>query len=462
MRIKLIAPHDQNGSTISSASTFAIRKVNLPLLAALTPPQHTVAIVDEAFAPDNTGEDVDLVGITVMTDLVVRAYQIADNYRARGVKVVMGGIHPTVLPGEALEHADAVVAGEAETVWGKLLSDAAAGKLQQIYRTNAPADLACRPLARLDLYPKYTHRSYTPLATGVEAARGCPYDCEFCSIGAVMGRRYRPRPTPEVIHEIAAAGSEHVFFVDDALAIDRPAAKRLFAEMTPMGLKWAGQGTITLASDPDLLRLMKRSGCVGLLVGFESVQPDPSGGMKKLTSLRVGFTEAVRRFHDQGITVVGAFVFGFDHENADVFAQTHEFIVKNRLDAAQLRILTPLPGTRLYARLLQTGRLFAPDWWLRGYPADTLLYQPRSMAPEQLVDGFAQLNRQVCSFGSILKRFWGVNPLRRGGFGCSVYAGFNLATRERYLQGLSIPQPFVDRRVPAEKPIAPQTAWVRD
>ena len=443
MKIKLIAPHDVSPDSISSAQTFAIQKANLPLLAALTPTEHEVTIVDEVFDADDTSEDVDLVGITVMTDLALRAYQIADAYRKDGVKVVMGGIHPTVLPGEALQHADAVVIGEADTIWTKLLSDAASGKMQKLYRAGACANLAGMPIPRRDLYPKRTSDSFTPLATGMETGRGCPYNCEFCSVGSVMGHRYRMRPAHEVIAEIASAGNSKLFFVDDALAVNRAAARRLFQEMIPLGLKWAGQGHVALAEELDLLRLMKRSGCVGLLIGFESVQKELVGGMPKITSLRIGYEEAVRRFHGEGIALLGAFVFGFDHQTPEVFDQTFEFSLKNRLDAVELRILTPFPGTRLYSRLLKEDRMYSPDWWLHGYPADTLLFHPKSMAPDQLVDGFVALNRQIYSVNAILKRFLGMSPKRRGAFGCSVYAGLNWATRRRYFRGIGIPQPFV-------------------
>jgi radical SAM superfamily enzyme YgiQ (UPF0313 family) len=445
MRIKLIAPNEVSPDTISSAQTFAIQKANLPLLAALTPSEHVVTIVDEVFEADDAGEDVDLIGITVMTDLVLRSYQIADSYRKRGVKVVMGGIHATVLPDEALQHADAVVIGEAETAWPKLLSDAASGNMQKVYRASTVTNLAGMPVPRWDLYPKRIAGSYIPLTTGIETGRGCPYSCEFCSIGSVMGRQYRMRPTSEVIVDIASAGNSHLFLVDDALAVNRTASRKLFAEMIPFGLRWAGQGNITLAEDVDLLRSMKRSGCVGLLVGFESVQKEPSSGMMKLRSLQISFEEAVRRFHGEGIALLGAFVFGFDHENADVFDQTLEFSIKNRLDAIELRILTPFPGTPLYSRLLKEGRLFKPDWWLSGYPADTLLFQPKGMTSDQLVDGFVRLNRQSYSASSIFKRFFGMSPMRRGMFGGAVYAGLNWATRQRYMRGIRIPQPFVKR-----------------
>jgi radical SAM superfamily enzyme YgiQ (UPF0313 family) len=443
MKIKLIAPHEQSEDNISSAQTFKIQKVNLPLLAALTPPEHSVKIVDEAFVPDVLNEEVDLVGITVMTDLALRAYQIAEAYRWRGVKVVMGGIHTTVLPGEALQHADAVVIGESEEIWPKLLSDAASGEMQKLYCANKISNLNGVPTPRRDLYPKPLYKSYTPLASGIETARGCPYDCEFCSIGSVMGRQYRSRPIPEVLAEIESIDASHLFFVDDALALNRPTAKKLFTEMIPLRLKWAGQGPVSLAEDLELLKLMRRSGCVGLLIGFESVQKEAQNEMKKIKNLKIDFSEAIRRFHDEGIALLGAFVFGFDHENKDVFDQTLEFSIKNRLDCIELRILTPFPGTRLYKRLLEEGRLFAPNWWLQGYPPDTLLFQPKGMTSEDLIEGFIRLNRQTYSLGSIIKRFFGINPWKRNPFGCLVYAGSNLATRKRYLSGLSIPQPFV-------------------
>jgi radical SAM superfamily enzyme YgiQ (UPF0313 family) len=258
-----------------------------------------------------------------------------------------------------------------------------------------------------------------------------------------MGRQYRARPVSEVIAEIGSIDSPHLFFVDDALALNRPTAKKLFAEMMRLRLKWAGQGPVSLAEDLELLRLMRRSGCVGLLVGFESVQKEAQDGMKKIRNLRIDFSEAIRRFHDEGIAILGAFIFGFDHENKDIFDQTLEFSIKNRLDCIELRILTPFPGTRLYKRLLEEGRLFAPNWWLQGYPPDTLLFQPKGMTSEDLIEGFIRLNRQTYSFGSIIKRFFGMSPWKRNPFGCLVYAGSNLATRKRYLRGLSIPQPFV-------------------
>jgi radical SAM superfamily enzyme YgiQ (UPF0313 family) len=442
MKIKLIAPREQREDTLSSS--FKFQRVNLPLLAALTPPCHTVTIVDEALAPDDTSQDVDLVGITVMTDLALRAYHIADTYRRKAVKVVMGGIHPTVLPEEALEHADAVVVGEAEGIWPRLLSDAASGKMQRLYRAVRMTDLKDLPKPRRDLFPATQGNGYAPIPIGVETSRGCPNDCDFCSIGRTLGHQYRVRPVQEVIAEIESIDSRHLFFVDDALGLNRNAAKKLFTEMIPLRRLWLGQGTVSLAEDLELLRLMRRSGCMGLLVGFESVQKETQNEVKKIRNLRIDFYEAMRRFHGEGFGVLGAFVFGFDYESKDVFEQTLEFVMRSRMDCVELRILTPFPGTRLYERLLSEGRLFVRDWWLRGYPPDTLLFQPKGMTADELIDGFARLNRQAYSFGAMTKRFFGMSPWKRTLLGCQVYAGINLSTRKRYFKGLRNPQPFAE------------------
>jgi radical SAM superfamily enzyme YgiQ (UPF0313 family) len=439
MKIKLIAPHEQREDTITNP--FKLERVNLPLLAALTPPGHSVTIVEEAFAPDDINQDVDLVGITVLTELARRAYRIADTYRRKGVKVVMGGIHPTVLPEEALEHSDAVVVGEAEGIWPRLVSDAAAGRMQRIYRSDKATDLKGLPKPRRDLLSGSKYQGCSRIPVGVETSRGCPYDCEFCCIGLTLGQQYRVRPVQEVIAEIVAIDSPHILFCDDALGLNRNVAKELFTEMIPLRRRWLAQGTVSLAEDPELLRLMQRSGCLGLLIGFESVQKGTQNEVKKIKNLRVDFHEAMRRFHGEGFGILGSFVFGFDYENKDVFDQTFEFIMKCRMDVVQLRILTPYPGTRLYKRLLREDRLLVRDWWLRGYPPDTLFFQPKGMTADELLSGYARFNRQVYSLGAMMKRFLGMSPWKRTLLGCQAYAGVNLATRKRYFKGLENLQP---------------------
>jgi radical SAM superfamily enzyme YgiQ (UPF0313 family) len=245
-----------------------------------------------------------------------------------------------------------------------------------------------------------------------------------------------------VIAEIESIDSPHLFFVDDALGLNRDVAKKLFTQMIPLRRRWLAQGTVSLAEDLELLRLMGRAGCLGLLIGFESVQKAAQNEVMKIKNLKIDFSEAMRRFHGEGFGILGSFVFGFDYENKDVFAQTLEFIMRCRMDVVQLRILTPYPGTRLYKRLLSEGRLFVRDWWLRGYPPDTLLFQPKGMTADELISGYARLNRQAYSLGAMMKRFLGMSPWKRTLLGCQAYTAVNLSTRKRYFKGLGNPQPF--------------------
>jgi radical SAM superfamily enzyme YgiQ (UPF0313 family) len=213
--------------------------------------------------------------------------------------------------------------------------------------------------------------------------------------------------------------------------------------MIPLRRRWLAQGTVSLAEDVELLSLMQRAGCLGLLIGFESVQKDTQNEVNKIKNLKIDFYEAMHRFHGEGFGILGSFVFGFDYENRDVFEQTLEFIMRCRMDVVQLRILTPYPGTRLYKRLLSEGRLFVNDWWLRGYPPDTLLFEPKGMTAEELINGYASLNKQAYSFVAMTQRFLGMSPWKRTLLGCQLYAGVNLATRNRYFNALRNPQPFV-------------------
>jgi radical SAM superfamily enzyme YgiQ (UPF0313 family) len=304
-------------------------------------------------------------------------------------------------------------------------------------------DLQGLPKPGRDLFPGTKGKGYIPIPIGVETSRGCPYDCEFCCIGQTLGQQYRVRPAQEVIAEIESIDSPHLFFVDDALGLNRKVAKEFFTQMVPLRRRWLAQGTVSLAEDLELLGLMRRSGCLGLLIGFESVQKATQNEVMKIKNLRIDFYEAMRRFHGEGFGILGSFVFGFDYENKDVFEQTLEFIMRCRMDVVQLRVLTPYPGTRLYKRLLSEERLFVRDWWLRGYPPDTLLFQPKGMKADELISGYARLNRQAYSLGAMMKRFLGMSPWKRTLLGCQAFAGVNLSTRKRYFQGLRNPQPFV-------------------
>jgi radical SAM superfamily enzyme YgiQ (UPF0313 family) len=290
MRIKLIAPSVKMKMSLHGSRVFKIQRLSLPLLAALTPPGQTIRIVDEDFTPDDFNENVDLVGITVMTEQAPRAYQIAEFYRQRGAKVVMGGVHPTLLPGEASKYADAIVIGEAEEIWPKLVSDTVSGQLQKVYRAAKPPRLKGLPLPKRDLYPKLIYKIDTPLATGIETSRGCPYNCEFCSVNRLTGRHPRCRPIQEIIAEIESLDSrDPLLFVDENLGLNRDMFKDFLARLMPLGRTWLGQGSYSLAEDIELIKLMHRSGCRGLLIGFESAQSSVQAGMKKTVNRKIDY-----------------------------------------------------------------------------------------------------------------------------------------------------------------------------
>ena len=435
MKIKLIKPAVPLGSESTQPNSVRLQDVALPLLAALTPEKHTVTIVDESFAPDNTDEDVDLVGLTVWTDLARRSYRIADQYRKRGVMVAMGGIHPTMVPEEVAEHCDAVVVGEGERAWPQLVRDAEAGKLQKFYRAAILPTLDGLPIPRRDLYPRLAYWNLVPLSVGIEASRGCIYDCEFCSVLKVRGHTYRVRPAKEIIREIETIASNYLVFVDDNTALNRKAARELFRAMIPLKRQWVAEANASLAHDPELLTLMKLSGCVGLKVGFESVQKDTIQQTKKLKHLKVDYAEALHRFHDAGIAVFGNFVFGFDYDTPDVFDQTLEFAVREKLDFGQFRELVPYPGTPLYDRLRAEGRLIDPQWWLnpdRKFGDATPAFSPRRMSPQQLIDGLAYVSKEFYSVPSIVKRFFGIKPGHRSLLGVSLHLTINWFFGRRY------------------------------
>lgn len=426
MDIKLISPRIFGSDQVSRTEAFVLPRHGLEIVAAHTPAEHSVTIVDETVAPDDAKRVPDLVGITATTHLALRAYQIADGYRQRGATVVMGGIHPTVLPAEALLHADAVVVGEAEGAWERLLEDASRGSLQKIYRNDAMVDMARYrvPLART--YPK--PRRPLPFSTGIETSRGCRYGCEFCSTASVMGHRYRARPVDEVAREISCLGARSVFILDDAIGHDRAHAFALFRAMEPLGIRWIGQGMVSIAEDRGLVRALRRSGCVGILLGLESIQSEAQSELAKLRYLTLSRENAVLRFHDEGIAVVGSFVFGGDHDTADVFDRTFAFAMRCRLDGANPAILLPYPGTRLYNRLAAEGRLLKPLWWLEPFSSLRVAFRPMKMTPDELLGGWLRFGLQMHSFRGVARRFLGIGPWQRGLLGTAAFFAYNAAT----------------------------------
>jgi len=398
--------------------------MGLTMVAALTPSDWRVSIVDDERETLRYDEPADLVGISLLTCNARRGFEIAREFRKRGVPVVLGGMHVTACPGEAEREADAIVVGEAEDTWPGLLKDFAAGELKKIYRSSNCSSLAGLPVPRRDLLRK---GDYITVNT-VQATRGCPFNCEFCSITALLGGKTRCRPVEEVVEEVRGLDGDMFVLNDDNVAQEHDYFKELFGGLIPLRKKWVGNASWNISKDAGMMDLMARSGCVGVLVGFESIFPQ-----ERLAKVIRGenreavYMETVRKLHARGICVIGAFIFGFDNDDASVFARTLEFALESRIDTAQINILVPYPGTPLYARLEQEGRLVERDW--NRYMTDNVCFEPRNMSREVLLEGCAWVSRKFFSYPRIglrVLRAWPRAPFKA----TAAVLAVNLAFRQ--------------------------------
>ena len=402
MKIRLIDPAPKDNllmQTNKDIKSYWFARLSLTTIAALTPPEIEVAITDENVEEINFNEDVDLVGLTAMTMHAVRAYEIADRFRERNIPVVMGGLHASSLPEEAKQHVDAVVIGEAEGVWRQLLTDFQGGRLQPFYRSSGFCTLKSQPHPRLDLLKKEHYWT----VNCVQATRGCPFSCDFCSVAQFFGDTYRYRPVDEVIEEVKQLPSGGYFtFVDDNI-MGRPAyAKELFQKLAPLKRIWTSQGSLTMAKDTELLKMAAASGCYALFVGIESLTQDNLAAMNKSINNVSRYEDAIKKIRDHGIMIVGSFIFGFDHDDDAVFERTVRFCEKNKIDLPIFFILTPVPGTRLYKRMDEDGRILHKDW--SRYNGSNVVFKPKLISEETLFNGYSWAFREIYSYTSIAKR----------------------------------------------------------
>ncbi|MBA3530698.1 MAG: B12-binding domain-containing radical SAM protein [Ardenticatenales bacterium] len=380
--------------------------LTLPTLAGLVPQSLNaeITLLDEGTQELDLAAEADLVGISAITGTAPRAYEIAAHFRRRGIPVVLGGVHPTLVPDEAARHADAVVVGYAEESWPQLLQDFVSGQMKERYNQRPGLSLANLPPLRRDLMPQ---GGVTAMHT-IEATRGCIHHCDFCVVPTAWGRPLQ-RPVGEVVAEIRAMGAKRLIFLDLNLIADLPYARELFTALIPLKIQWGGLATTLIARDEALLDLAARSGCRGLLIGFETLSEASLAETHKGFNLKQDYFTVVRRLHDHNIAIMGTFVFGFDEDNTESFARTVEFVQKARIDLPRYAIQTPFPATPLYRRLKAEGRILTEDWTL--YDGQHVVYQPRHMSPEQLLRGTEWAWKQTYSYRSIAQRLLGARKL---------------------------------------------------
>ncbi|HTH26041.1 MAG TPA: radical SAM protein [Vicinamibacterales bacterium] len=382
--------------------TMRYAPLTLTTLASLVPPELNadVRIIDEGVDDIPDDLDADLVGISAITGTAPRAYEIAARLRSRGVKVVIGGVHPTLMPEEAMANADSTVVGYAEESWPALLRDFAAGRMARRYDQSPTLSLANLPFPQRELFDT----SLVNVAHTLEATRGCIYQCEFCVVPAAWGKPLQ-KPVADVVADIRQMRAKRLIFLDLNLIADSAYAKELFTALIPLKVQWGGLATTTIAWDDELLDLAARSGCRGLLIGFESLNQASLLETKKAFNMRRSYYEVVRKIRERKIALMGCFVFGFDHDSLSTFDETVDFVLESKMDLPRYAIAVPFPGTALYKRLKAEGRITTENWSL--YDGQHVVFEPKLMSPGDLLERTRKAWKKTYSYRSIVRRLAG-------------------------------------------------------
>lgn len=424
IKLKLISPAVEDNAPVTSLS--------LAVIAALTPEDVDISVKDD-LQDRLRGEDdlkgFDLVGITCSTKTAPRAYEIAKMCRETGIPAVLGGIHPTADPEEALEHCDTVVIGEAEETWPILIKDFRRGKLERTYRQKdftRPSEI---PAARRDIY---NPKNYFPVDV-MQATRGCPYQCDFCSVRRFFGGRYRYRPIEDVVSEIRTLPHKMVMFADDNIVGHPGYSRRLLEALIPLRKKWIGQASLAGLDNEDNIRLMARSGCTGLLIGFESISEDNIRASGKFQNKPAEYMGIVENLHRNGIAIWASFMFGLDYDDKTIFERSVRFAIDAKFFSSVFAIVNPYPGTALYQRLKDEGRLTRERWWLQeDQESCAPHFHPKGMTREELLEGWKWAWKEYYTYSSIVKRFqWEYPPTLANKF---IHFPFNFFQRRFVLR----------------------------
>jgi radical SAM superfamily enzyme YgiQ (UPF0313 family) len=423
MRIHLISPtHYLRDGALHKTTRYWTSGITLPYLKALTPPEHTVGFTDELMQDldvERVEREADVVGLTAMGPQIRRAYDLADHFRARGKRVVLGGTWVTLTAEESLRHADAVVAGEAEDVWGNVLDDLAGGRSQGIYRAERWHDLAdlptidywSLPLLKAEAFrTSWLYRQY--FFWPIFFSRGCPHPCDYCAVQTYYQRSFRTRPTEAFIDEIRrlkALDARRFLFLDDNPIAHPEKAKEMLAALVRERVQWVSQATINIARDPELLDLTARSGCRILSIGFESISDESLASVSKQFNRPSRFAEDIAKLRAKGIQVIALVMVGLDGDSLETFPATLRWLDENRIGFLKLFTPAPYPGTKFHRDMAEAGRLLSDDWGAYDYGSPNV--RPLHMTPEQMLAGFKTVYSGFYSVRSMLRRF--VPPPRR-------------------------------------------------
>ncbi|MBI5945730.1 MAG: B12-binding domain-containing radical SAM protein [Chloroflexi bacterium] len=397
-KLLLITASSREIRNVRKSRFLGFQQITMPYLAARVPDGWEVSHVDEEAEKINWDIEVDVVGITFHTPSAYHAYEIAGRFRLREICVVLGGPHVTLVPEEASQNADVIFIGEAEGLWEEFLKSFEAGSYQHVYQQTSAPILENIPMARKDLFHRHDHTSGVLFAT-----RGCPHECEFCTIAVMYCRKFRKRPVVEVAAEYASFKGKVIIFWDDNISADMKYAKELFRAITPYRKWWSSQASIHAGRDDEFLKAASESGCKQLFLGLESVSQQSMTGANKGFNHVEEYFQIIERIHSHGIAVQAGIVFGFDQDTSQIFEDTLDFLEQAGVQNATFNILTPFPGTPLYRRIESEGRLLTCDW--RKYNSrHDVVYQPKLMSVNELLAGFQYANERFYSLSSIAKR----------------------------------------------------------
>jgi radical SAM superfamily enzyme YgiQ (UPF0313 family) len=397
-KLLLITASSTEIRRVRRARFLNFQQITMPYLAARVPSNWSVIHVDEEVEEIDWNVDADVVGITFHTPSAFHAYAIAARFRARGICVVMGGPHVTLLPGEACQHADAVFIGEAEELWEEFLQGFESGSFLPVYQRASQPPLENIPMARKEFFHRRDHTNGVLFAT-----RGCPNQCDFCTVSVMYRHTFRKRPVAQVAAEYASFKGKIIIFWDDNIAADLDYAQELFRAITPYRKWWSSQASIHAGQDDNFLQAAARSGCKQLFLGLESVSQASMGEVKKGFNRVDDYYRIIDRIHAHGIAVQAGIVFGFDHDTPEIFKETLDFLEQAGVQNATFNILTPFPGTPLFQKLEAAGRILTRDWTKYNSRED-VVYKPNQMSSTELLAGYRYANERFYSLTSIAKR----------------------------------------------------------